>query len=376
MQTAPLESGSREQISAAISEASDVLKRGGLVVFPTETVYGLGAVADHRDAVAKLRAFKNDPSRVFALHLESPEAVWRFLEPTSVRVGRILERLLSGPITVHLQMGEGLAIEPGLLAGESQREALGLGDTLRLRCPGHPLARQLLGEIGVPVVASSASRDGMPLPADGERAAAVVQGVAEYLLDGGPCKHGKPSTAVSLAIKRGSPVVQVLHEGVYDRRTIERLARFNILMVCTGNTCRSPMAAALARQSLADRLGIRVDELAAAGLAVQSAGVAAGADSPATPEAVEALESRGIELSHHRSQPLTHAMIDEADLILGMTASHVRAVRDMAPSATDRVLRLDEHADIADPIGQSLGAYQSTAEQIARALDARLKEQL
>jgi len=376
VETATLESGSREQIGAAIREAAAVLRRGGLVVFPTETVYGLGAAAGSAEAVAKLRGFKNDPERPFALHLDSPEAVWRFVQPTSVRVGRIIERLLGGPITLHLQLGEGLALEAGVLGADAERDALGLGRTLRLRCPGHPLARQLLGEVGVPVVAGSASRDHKPLPADGEQAAAVVAGVADYLLDGGPCKHGKPSTSVSLSIRRGSPVVQVLNEGVYDRRTVERLARFSILLVCTGNTCRSPMAEAIAKQRLADRLGIAVDELGAAGLSVVSAGAFASPGQEATPEAVEALRGRGIDLGKHRSQPLTAAMIDEADLILGMTSSHVRAVREMAPSAADRVVRLDEADDIADPIGQNLSAYQQTAEQIARALEHRLKEQL
>jgi len=376
VETATLESGSREQIGAAIREAAAVLRRGGLVVFPPETVYGLGAAAGSAEAVAKLRGFKNDPERPFALHLDSPEAVWRFVQPTSVRVGRIIERLLGGPITLHLQLGEGLALEAGVLGADAERDALGLGRTLRLRCPGHPLARQLLGEVGVPVVAGSASRDHKPLPADGEQAAAVVAGVADYLLDGGPCKHGKPSTSVSLSIRRGSPVVQVLNEGVYDRRTVERLARFSILLVCTGNTCRSPMAEAIAKQMLADRLGIAVDELGAAGLSVVSAGAFASAGQEATPEAVEALRGRGIDLGKHRSQPLTAAMIDEADLILGMTSSHVRAVREMAPSAADRVVRLDEADDIADPIGQNLSAYQQTAEQIARALEHRLKEQL
>jgi len=376
VETATLESDSREQIDAALGEAADLLQRGGLVVFPTETVYGLGAAAGSAQAVARLREFKGDAKRPFALHLDAPESVWRYLQPTSVRVGRIIERLLGRPITLHLQLDEDLTLETDVLNTGSERDALGLGQTLRVRCPGHPLTRQLLGEVGAAVVASSASRDTRPLPSDGEQAAAMVEGFADYLLDGGPCKHGKPSTSVSLSIRRGSPVVQVLNEGVYDRRTVERLARFTILLVCTGNTCRSPMAAALARQMLADRLGIAVDELGAAGLSVVSAGVMATAGAEATPEAVDALRGRGIDLSSHRSQPLTPAMIDEADLILGMTGSHVRAVREMAPKAADRVARLDESADIADPIGQNLSAYQDTAEQIARALEHRLKEQL
>jgi protein-tyrosine phosphatase len=138
---------------------------------------------------------------------------------------------------------------------------------------------------------------------------------------------------------------------------------YQVLLVCTGNTCRSPMAEVLAREVLQDRQGV----------SVASAGVFAGDGNAATPEAVEAMRAMGLDLSPHRSRGLTRQMIDEADQVYTMTASHRRAVLDLVPDAEIKVQRLDPDADIDDPIGGDLETYRATAEQIRAALEKRLK---
>lgn len=142
------------------------------------------------------------------------------------------------------------------------------------------------------------------------------------------------------------------------------MSRFRLLLVCTGNTCRSPMAEALAKQVLEDQPGVTVG----------SAGVYAGNGQPASDEAVEAMQTLGLDLSTHRSRTLTPAMIDEVDQIYTMTESHRQAILSQAPHAESKVQRLDPRADISDPIGASLAVYQATADQIRRALESRLKE--
>lgn len=147
-----------------------------------------------------------------------------------------------------------------------------------------------------------------------------------------------------------------------------------VLFVCTGNTCRSPMAAALMRHAAAER-GIAVD--------VASAGTFAAPGEPATPEASRALQERGVDPGEHRAALLTREMVAGADVVLTMTARHKEFVLGLAPEAAARVFTLAEYAgeggtEVPDPFGQDLETYKQTADTLARlvqgALDRLLKE--
>jgi len=145
-----------------------------------------------------------------------------------------------------------------------------------------------------------------------------------------------------------------------------------VVMVCSGNTCRSPMAAALKRRMLDEAGGVSAPGLE--GVEVTSAGVFAGAGQPASAEAVAVAKEMGADLAGHRSTPLTREMVTQADLIYTMTESHRNAVLAMAPEAKAKTQRLDPSGDIADPFGGSTAVYRQTAEQIRQALSSRIKE--
>ncbi len=144
---------------------------------------------------------------------------------------------------------------------------------------------------------------------------------------------------------------------------------YNLLFVCTGNTCRSPMAAAGARSALARRGWTHV--------AVESAGLGAVPGTPAAVNAVLAAAEAGLDLTQHEARPLTPDLVEWADLVLGMGPAHLSGIVDLggaekAALVTDFIDGPGLGQPIADPFGGDADTYRRTLQQIARAVEGVL----
>ncbi|KKL87735.1 hypothetical protein LCGC14_1931750 [marine sediment metagenome] len=355
---------------AALTPAVRAIRAGKLVAFPTETVYGVGVVATDAGAVGRLRDLKARPKSAFTVHLASPADAMKYVEDVPMRARTLMAKAWPGPVTILLPTG-GRFADPSLRSGALYRRMV-QDDVVGLRCPRNPIARDLLARAGEPVLATSANLAGKKAPADAEGVLKQLSDRVDVLVDSGPTRYRKGSTIVAFE----GEDYRVIRSGVYDAGAVARLMRRRILFVCTGNTCRSPMAAALARKLLAERLGCPPEKLTDCGQEVVSAGTFGFSGARATGEAVAAAEKRGAELSRHRSRKLTTELINASDLVFCMTGRHVAEVSRRADGAAAKTYRLDPGGDIADPIGAGVDIYVQVADRIEAALRERMRENL
>ena len=172
-----------------VDEAAEILRAGGLVAFPTETVYGLGADARNHKAVGKIFAAKGRPAdHPVIVHLPSVDALTAWGTEIPEMACRLADAFWPGPLTLILKRAEGV---PDVVTGGQ--------DTVGLRVPGHPLALALLRAFGGGVAAPSANRFGRISPTRAEHVRAELGGAVNMILDGGPCEVGLESTILDLS---------------------------------------------------------------------------------------------------------------------------------------------------------------------------------
>ena len=168
-----------------IADAAEILKNGGLVAFPTETVYGLGGDATDPDAAKKIYAAKGRPSdNPLIIHIANPEDAERYAYTTDIYYA-LAKAFMPGPLTVILKKKDTV---PDTVTG-------GL-DSVAVRCPAHTLAHELIAAAEVAIAAPSANLSGSPSPTCGDHVISDMNGRIDAIIDGGECDIGLESTIV------------------------------------------------------------------------------------------------------------------------------------------------------------------------------------
>jgi len=352
-----------------VHRAVQTLAEGRLVVFPTETVYGLGASARCESAVRSIFEAKGRrEDSPLALAIRSVEDALDYAPQLGARAERLARRCWPGPITLVVKHGD----DQGLLRQlpREVQEAVAPNGEVGLRVPAHAVLLDVLQMLAGPIVLTSANRSGEPPAASAQDAVRALGSHVALVLDDGPCRYGQASTVV----RANNGGIDCLREGVVPHAALERLASMLIVIVCTGNTCRSPMAEAIMRRQVAQRLGCTPEQLEQRGVLITSAGLAAAPGGCAAAEAVEIMREQGLDISRHESQPLTDKLVRHADVILTLTSAHRQSIVRRWPEAASRTLTLrTDEGDVEDPIGGPPEVYRQCAKQIEEALRRRVE---
>jgi L-threonylcarbamoyladenylate synthase len=354
---------------ANIKEAANLVDAGELVAFPTETVYGI-ACRVAAEPLAKLNLLKGRTAeKYYTLHISGKNEVKKYVPHIGLQGAKLIQNAWPGPLTIVFELDDNDIEKQRSSLEKVVFENLYKGNSIGIRCPTNQIASMLLKYTTHPVVAPSANITGMKPAVSAEEVLRYFNDKIGLLLDCGPCIHKKSSTVVKI----GKSGLKILREGAYSKKELDRISEIKILLVCTGNTCRSAIAEGMFYKYLAEKLECEVDQLGEKGYKIYSAGTMGLVGFPASEEAVWACATKDINIKKHKSTAMSRQLVKESDFIFTMSRAHLEQILAISPEFAGKCSLLAEE-DIPDPIGQNQQVYDKCAELIEKAVKKRISE--
>lgn len=347
----------------AIKRAAEVIRSGGIIVYPTDTIYGFGADVKNPFAMDRLFELKDrDQSKPVSIMIDSLSQAEEIVGILNESERNVFRKLFPGKTTLIFKVRKKMSIK-----------RMAHLHKIGFRIPDNPICTLLVKEMGGAITTTSVNKSGKAAMKSAEEILASFGSEVDLILDAGPLARSKGSTVLDCAtmpptiLRQGDLTADKIGFGLGFKPFEKYPEKFIITFVCSGNICRSPMAEGILKNLLSRTKYRSV-------VKVNSAGTLNIKGASPTIETLDVSSQSSVDLSGHKSRGLDAEIVRNANLIICMAIDHYDYIINHFPAFRSKVILIKQwgrkeklgNASVADPIGRSLVFYERIFVEISR----------